>query len=418
MVVILGMALFHAVNAASIGGKEAFQQGLNAYRLGDYKQAVDYFLKANRNGKTSSILYYNLAVSYFKLSDYQQARIWFKQSAQDSKLKYLSIYNLGLLAGKMGQADQALDHFINVSENSGEAKLVRLANYQLDKMLGTPSRSGKFSGSLFVQLEYGHDTNVRGSEDTSPSKKASDYVDTYLFTAVRLAGEHEEELRLKAYILDSRYKSVPTEDLRLVSLGLEQLFLIGEWRSAVGFDYLVSTLNDKAFQDTTIFEARTKYAFTKVHEFRARYRYYDIESEAPYQELSGNKQRARFEYRANLPADKFKIFYEYESNNRSETQVSNNYSPERHTIRTAYTWSITENINLKGDLAYRRSVYSTRNSSVSRTENRRIASLGLSYYLNNNWFFAASYKQTQNDASQPQYRYQREVTSASVNMIF
>ncbi|MDH5445894.1 MAG: tetratricopeptide repeat protein [Gammaproteobacteria bacterium] len=407
---------------AYASGENDFQAGLEAFKIKQYKIAIRLFNTAHRQGMRTASLNYNLAVSYFKLGKYSQAKRWFEQAREYPNIKYLAEYNLGLIALKQNNSPVAQTHFETVLANTQQVSLIKLAKYRLEK-LGIPTDK---SWSVFASIEHGQDNNVTVASNEAPSKKTSSYTDYYLFGSLQVLGTDKNGLQVEAYVLDSKYHSLQTENMQLKSIGLNLPFTTGNWQNDAGIDYLESTLGGKDFQQTTIYELKTKYPTSATGELRLRYRYYEIDSTPIYAELDGSKQRARMEFRQTRKNDRFRLYYEFETNDRNETPASTaNYSPIRSTVRTAYTYLFTDKLEAKVDLAWRYSEYprwrytsTTGTFSAIRADVRLKSSLEISYYLNTNWFLTAKTSHTRNDSNLNRYSYKRQVNSISLNMSF
>ena len=102
-----------------------FDQGVNAFKQQDYQQAVKSFLQSRQQGNQSSILAYNLAVSYYKLGKYDQAKLYFQEILSDPELTALGYYNLGLIAQKRNEPQAAKTAF-SKSFNAAKDDKVRI----------------------------------------------------------------------------------------------------------------------------------------------------------------------------------------------------------------------------------------------------------------------------------------------------
>lgn len=392
-----------------------FQIGIRAFKDKKYQQAIQSFERARQQGMSSSALYYDLAVSYFKIGDYNQARRWFIKSRQYTKIKYLSEYNLGLVAIKQKRKKTALGHFKNVAKHAREKNLVKLANYQISRLRKEAPRPW----SAFAQVKYGHDNNVTTVTDNSPTKKASTFIDLYAYGSVKLYGTSKQGLMLNAYVFDTQYKAASQYDIQVRNLGLNQAFSLGRFRNSIGVNYQQTTLAGQDFQKAAVYDLKTRYLLGSKSDIRLRYRYYDINSMAPYQELSGSKQRLRLEYRHSSGMNRLKLYSEYENNDRSETSSTpRSYSPTRYTLRGTYTYSFNRRLSLTGDLAYRISNYPAGATGLAREDTRTKTNLELDYDLNKTWFLSAEYGHTDNGSDDPAYRYKQNISAVSINASF
>ncbi|HEX7027026.1 MAG TPA: hypothetical protein VF268_07275, partial [Gammaproteobacteria bacterium] len=73
MAVLCLFGLLATVPLSANQSRETAQQGLEAFKSGDYRQALDYFLQAERGGDNSESLQYNIAVSFYRLKRFQEA---------------------------------------------------------------------------------------------------------------------------------------------------------------------------------------------------------------------------------------------------------------------------------------------------------------------------------------------------------
>lgn len=397
--------------------QDDFRAGLQAYKAKQFTRAIQSFERARQQGMHSSALYYNLAVSYFQTADYDQASNYFNKTRQDSKLKHLSEYNLGLVAVKQNRRKTALKYFKSVARNASQKNLVTLANYQIAQLEEVKIKRVM----AFFQLEYGHDDNVTTATNETATKLGSDYRDLYVYGAVRLAGGKHHDLSLDGYILDTQYSATRVYDIQFRSLRLSQAFTLGKWFHRAGISYISTMLgeNNVAFQDTLLYELNSKASVSGESELRLRYRFYDIDSQAPYTELTGTKQRLRVEYRWLPKPDKLRLLYEYETNQRSETATTpGSYSPTRHTLRAAYTYALTDNWSATADFSYRLSDFPAGATDPVRQDRRSKTDFELAYHLSKSWFLTAEYSYTNNASNLAAYEYQRRLTSLSINASF
>src|SRR5205823_3793992 len=103
----LGIAAGRPARAATPGA-QVFDQGISAFRAGDYRAALQSFLDARRAGLDTPALRYNLGATYYRLARYTEAEQEFEALARDPQWAPLAHYNLGLTAQHMGRPQQAI----------------------------------------------------------------------------------------------------------------------------------------------------------------------------------------------------------------------------------------------------------------------------------------------------------------------
>lgn len=412
------MVYLFCISQVFASTEDDFQKGVTAFKSEQYTQAIFFFERARRQGMQGSALYFNLASSYFRQGDFKQAEVWFKKASQYKISKYISEYNLGLVALKQNDIDTATKYFKHVAEKAEQTYLVKLATYQLDQLKQPASNRL----SAFLQFEIGHDDNITTVTD-AVSKEAASYQQFYAMADMKLTGHDKQWLSFGGYLLDIKYNSTKNYDYRVSGAELKQTFRTGNWQNSLLAGHAISKYQGTSFQTMNTYGATTQYASSARSQWRVRYRYQDINnSEQIYAYLAGNKQRLRTEYRYKLSQDKLRLYYEYETNHRSETTTTNgNYSPTRHTLHGNYTYTLTERLNLTGDMSYRISNYDAGFSATpnpARQEQRRKAGLELNYSLNKSWFISAVVSQVNNDSDDSAYRFTKHTQAISINGSF
>ncbi|HKC53415.1 MAG TPA: tetratricopeptide repeat protein, partial [Burkholderiales bacterium] len=110
IVLLLSIVPWQPAGAAAEGA-QVFEQGVKAFRAGDYQAALRSFLDALRAGLDTPGLRYDLGATYYRLGRYAEAEREFQALAPDPNWAPLARYNLGLTAQRAGRPQQAIEYF-------------------------------------------------------------------------------------------------------------------------------------------------------------------------------------------------------------------------------------------------------------------------------------------------------------------
>ena len=113
---IMALLFFFApafADAAPFVMSQPMKKGLESYRKGEYKTALDYFIQAQINDPDTPEMDYNLGSASYRLNDFQAAKRHFLKASTDGKgaLKQKSLYNLGNAYFKSGQFKEAVESY-------------------------------------------------------------------------------------------------------------------------------------------------------------------------------------------------------------------------------------------------------------------------------------------------------------------
>ena len=92
------LAVFYSSNTFAAAGDADFDQGMAAFKKGDYESALQAFRAAGQKGLRSVELNYNLGVVNYKLGNLERAKLYFTRLRKFPRLSQLASYNLGLIA--------------------------------------------------------------------------------------------------------------------------------------------------------------------------------------------------------------------------------------------------------------------------------------------------------------------------------
>lgn len=325
----------------------------------------------------------------------------------------LAEYNLGLVAKKQGNTAVARQHFRLVKKQARDNKLLTLARIQLGEIkILKPTQHW----SAYTEARFGHDDNITILNDnaTTATKKSSYFVDLYIGGDLLILGDAKTGIALTGFASTFDYVDYDRYDDSRVSMGLEATFPAGNWANAVKLSSQTLRYGHADYQKINRLQAKTRKYIRRDTSLRFRYQYDDINSQNPvYDYLAGNRQRFRTELRNYGKHHYAKLYYEYEQNDRVNTATAS-YSPVRNSLRAYYEYSITNSLDLGGDINFRVSNYPARATTAARQDERTRLGIRLTYELNKTWKVRARLEQTDNESDNPAYSYQRQETSLAL----
>ncbi len=106
-ILLLMMGLPPAVQAGPL------QEGLDAYKKGDYEKALGRLIEAQLQAPERPPILYNLGNAYYKTGDFDSAYHLFYQvlESEDENLRHKARYNLGNTSFRRGKLDEAIQHY-------------------------------------------------------------------------------------------------------------------------------------------------------------------------------------------------------------------------------------------------------------------------------------------------------------------
>src|SRR5260370_23854946 len=135
---LLGVVVPGQPVGAATPGEQALDQGIKAFRAGNYQAALQSFLDARQAGLDTPGLRYDLGATYYRLGRYAEAEREFQALAPDPKWAPLASYNLGLTAPRAGRPQQAIAYFGEAHRTTADPNLRALAAMAFERLRGAP----------------------------------------------------------------------------------------------------------------------------------------------------------------------------------------------------------------------------------------------------------------------------------------
>ncbi len=346
---------------------DSFNDGVKAFREGDYAKARKAFEQARREGRDDDRLWYNLGSTLYRLGAYREAGEAFGRIPGNSSLWQAARYNLGLVAEKLGRSAEARRHYREALAAGRENGIGRLAARQL-AALG--DRSPRRPWDANVQLSLGTDDNVNFAPLGIGSSRSEQFVDLYASGRYFLSGDRRRGWAIDARASLTDYTGGNTYDYNELVLGGEHYRPLGSWRGRFGLEAIKSNYGGAAYQTIGRVFGEATLPMADRRRFRVSLRYDGIRSDnAVYDYLQGSRARLGAMLYGFSPADYWRFEYRLELNDREDLPNAS-YSPTRNELRARYLRYLRDNWELGGRLAWRYSSYP--DAAIGKRQDNRL----------------------------------------------
>ncbi len=234
-----------AATAASAG--EAFQQGVDAAREDDYRQAIEHFEAARRAGLDTGALHYNLGVARYRMGELAEAEAAFRRAVDSGSMVAPAHYQLGRIARERGARVQARNHFRSAVRQATTDSLRQRARSALAALDRTPAAPDY----VYVGFGGGHDSNIAltPSDASGVSEESDQFLDAVVVGRWPLSGG--TYLRGSVYI--QRFFDEDDFDLTTLRGGVGRVGRLGgDWRWDAWVDGRHQRFGGDAFENSAL----------------------------------------------------------------------------------------------------------------------------------------------------------------------
>lgn len=393
-----------------------YERGVESYKMRQNQAAVTYFESALKQGMLSISLHYNLASSYYRLGRYEEAKKYFMLLNQAEEMRDIVDYHLGLIAVKEKDGDLARRYFNSIVSSGKDEKLIKLSKKHL---VALPRKEETWKS--VVAFNWGYDDNISSVTEDSVLDTADSFNELFASSDFLITGSRKNGWAAKASFYGIEYSDTDDNDGSYFTLGLKKAMKLESWDTSAQLKLLKSTYGDDDFQTITRLDFFGQKPITKKQGVRLRYQAEDIKSDfSSYDYLEGWRQRARVEYREYSDKYSGKIYYELELNDRGKLVTSSDaydYSPNRHTVRGAYTRIIDRKWWLSGDLSYRFSDFPT-SSTIDREDDRWMLEFSADYHFDRTFKLKTRYQYIDNTSTVDRYIYDKSIIKFGLSKLF
>ncbi len=169
VVIVLASLLFSS-GAMSDGGRQLFEQGVDALQNDNQEAAIERFEAARESGLDTGALYYNLGLAHYRAGDLDAAENAFRRVWQGETMRAPGAYMLGRSALRRGDNDTARTWFRRARNTARTPTWRRRATRELEEIT-----SIRNLGYTYIAAGSAYDSNVTAaSSDVNNTSEESD----------------------------------------------------------------------------------------------------------------------------------------------------------------------------------------------------------------------------------------------------
>ena len=401
---------------AAADGAQAAEQGIQAFRAGDYQAALRSFLDARQAGLNTPGLRYNLGVTYYRLGRYAEAEREFQALAPDPNWAPLARYNLGLTAQRAGRPQQAMEHFEQAYRATTDPNLRTLAATALERLGGALPSPGT---SAVTSLAGGYDSNATLSPDAATvgaSHQGDRFVEALAAASHRLVGNTARGWVAHGGLVLRKYGDLNQFDVTGLRAGLSCESDLGRVQTGVGGYFDVIYVGGSRLEQSAVVDLQARRRLDAGGDLRGRYQLGHIAGGGGFEYLDGWQQRLSADAGFAMAPALLRVGYQLELNNRRDLQQGAEFfsaSPTRHSLfataalRDVGGWQA----DARGE--YRVSRYNDPNRlnggalEVTRKDDRYGIALRANRRLSAAWRAFVDYSYYRNESNLDTYDYSR-----------
>ncbi len=320
---------------AAANGELAAEQGVIAFRAGDYQAALRSFLDALGAGLDTPGLHYNLGATYYRLQRYPEAEREFQALAPDPKWAPLAHYNLGLTAQRAGRPQQAMEYFDQAHRTTTDPNLRALAATAFERLRGAPPSP---QAGAVISLSGGYDSNATLSPDAATggvSHQGDRFVEALAAATHLLAGNTERGWVAHGSLVLRKYADLHQFDVAVSRAGLSHERYWGRVQTSVGAYFDTAYIGGDRLEQGTSLDVQASSRLESGGELRGRYQFGHIAGGSGFEYLDGRQQRLSAEAGVALASALVRAGYQLELNHRRDLQQGSEFlsaSPTRHAL--------------------------------------------------------------------------------------
>ncbi|MDE1888052.1 MAG: tetratricopeptide repeat protein [Gammaproteobacteria bacterium] len=425
----LGALLLCASSHAADQAETAYARGVTAFRVGDYADALDDFLRARAAGYRSVQLNYSLGAVYYRLGRYPEAKLEFESLLPVPRLAALVRYNLGLIAAAQGERNAALREYRAAYAEASQPDIKRLAAAEIARL--TPSTLSPPRWFGYANLSAGYDDNVALAPQfgvTSPSRQGSSLTTVLAGGAAQLAGTYANGLELSGSYYGTDYSRLSQYDETLLNLGAQYRFSSDPWSGQLGMSGSDVTLGGAAFETLGTLQFAVRKQLAAGNRLVAGYAYQHVSGNQSFDYLSGWQQQVFLQDEIAAPSYKAIFGYQHEINRRKDLTLGTEFlsaSPTRNRLYAQLALHATDRLSWEFGLSYEKSVYGkpdvlvsgNATTTIGRSDALYIGKLGADYKLSKRWILTVEYRDLKNSSNVDIYSYQSNRYALSVEYL-
>jgi hypothetical protein len=389
-----------------------WESGQQAFADGDYRSALLYFELARDTGLTGPAVHYNIAVCQYKLGRYEAALITFRTIADKfPRIGGLAEYNMGLAEHRLGNTRAAQQHFIAAFRHSEADDKLRSLSAAMVQELQEELPSAWY-GSVGVRV--GHDDNVALRDSLGlPAGVTSESPMADFFGSIRGAPSWLGGVTLDASAYAVAYPDADDFDQSEFQLGGLYIWRPDDWRLEASVHFVYGTLGGSGFEREISLGGRATRYLSDDASLDMRLRYDEVDNtSADFTGLAGSRQRFDFRYNWYPDRHHFTLRLGFEGNDRDDPGVS----PTRQRVQVDYRYKLSGNWGIEAGIGFRSSDYD--DLAIPREEDLTSIVAAVTRSVGEDWLFALRYQYSDNDSSDPEFSYERNLITIGMLRTF
>lgn len=406
-----------------------FEQGLQAYRSGDYEAALEAFERAEGRHAGDPNLDLNIGLTLYKLSRYEEARLRFEKIRGDLRYTEVADYHLGLIAAQLGARDVAADRFEEVRYTSDNPRLRTMAAVALLRLDDLGLEQDPFTADsarprpdLYARAATGYDSNpelISSDADPSLAGEGAGFAELRGEMNLPLLETRAGITYLRGDLQNRSYGSDRGLDQTSGEVELRQAVRFDTWRVSVAAQGANAWLDGEAYESLYGggLDGRREYAFATLTLSADTAQ---IKGEGQYDFLTGWRHRAGIEAARPVAALPTRLNYEYELNDRADFDDGTeraSYSPQRHTLGVTMGLPQLQRLSSEVRVRWRESLYPTDDRTliggtlVDRRRDDTLLTVSLRGRVRGGqyWNWLGDLQYARNDSSLDEFGYERHL---------
>lgn len=381
--------------------------GNAAFERGDYAVALGFFEAGRDSGISGPAVHYNIAVCQYKLDRYAEAGRTFALIAREYPgMAGLAEYNLGLVSRRMGDTTAATEHFLRAYRLSGDDETIRvLASNELAEIEPEERPASSWSGAFGARLGYDDNIALRDTAGISSGVTTESPMLDVFASVSRPFSAQPGGLRFEGSVYGISYFDADDFNQNGISAGALYEWQSGRWRMEAGASAGAGWLGGDAFDRRVGVGIEGNRSLGDSTSANLAY-YYDDFSEGDdiFNGISGKRHHVVARYRwYSSDSRRVLVRLRHEVNDRLDPGVS----PTRTGLSFDYRYLPDMGWGFEAGASYRRSRFS--DAALSRTENLFSARSALTRRLVGDWILLVEYRYSNNDSSEPEFSYDRNL---------
>jgi len=411
--ILILVVLFSTMTARA--ADDSWQLGLQAFENRDYESALVFFQIARDAGQQGPAVSYNIGVCEYKTERYTDAdRTFLSLGQQFPEFRALAAYNLGLIAQKLNRTDDARVHFRNSFESSYDDETLHSLSAEMLRRLSPEPVKTSAPGYGAFGIRAGYDDNVALRDELGlPAGTTAESPTADIFASIEWPVSGSGNLLFDASLYAVRYFDADEFDQNAIDVGIVYELELGAWLADAGIYANYGTLGGDGFDRGVSLRMRVSRRLTESAWLRLRFEHQEIEAaDSVFAGIDGSRQKIEARYRWYMNDHSFTTRIQFETNDRASESVS----PERLRFGVGYRYSPQTGWGFESGVEYRSSDYD--GLAPPRTEDLMTIRIGASRTLKDGWQLLLNYQFSENDSTDSDFAYDRNLLSVGVIKLF